>query len=198
MRRRGLRAAVTVLPSRCPRPAPRGPPPPPARPPPIVASAPGAPPTLDLMAHAVALRWAVAAAVRGARAPARAVGTRLPAACAAAGAAAGGRAASTAAALQPAVPDPLPLIDTARAWMEPMDMVPASIVAALDKHIVGQADAKRAVAIALRNRWRRMRLTADQQDEIIPKNILMVRRRGGCAQAGRADRRLGGGRGAGH
>ncbi len=48
------------------------------------------------------------------------------------------------------------------------------IVDELDKYIVGQADAKRAVAIALRNRWRRMQLTPDMRQEVIPKNILMV------------------------
>lgn len=45
---------------------------------------------------------------------------------------------------------------------------------ALDDYIVGQADAKRAIAIALRNRWRRQRVDADIKDDIIPKNILMV------------------------
>jgi ATP-dependent HslUV protease ATP-binding subunit HslU len=51
---------------------------------------------------------------------------------------------------------------------------PREIVAALDEHIVGQADAKRAVAVALRNRWRRARLSADLRDEVTPKNILMI------------------------
>ena len=51
---------------------------------------------------------------------------------------------------------------------------PSEIVAELDKHIVGQADAKRAVAVALRNRWRRMQLTSPMRDEIMPKNILMI------------------------
>ena len=44
----------------------------------------------------------------------------------------------------------------------------------LDKHIIGQADAKRAVAVALRNRWRRMQLPSPLRDEIMPKNILMI------------------------
>ena len=44
----------------------------------------------------------------------------------------------------------------------------------LDKHIIGQADAKRAVAVALRNRWRRMQLPQPLRDEIMPKNILMI------------------------
>ena len=51
---------------------------------------------------------------------------------------------------------------------------PKAIVAALDEHIVGQQDAKRAVAVALRNRWRRQRLSADLRDEVSPKNILMI------------------------
>ena len=53
-------------------------------------------------------------------------------------------------------------------------MTPREIVHELDKHIVGQSDAKRAVAIALRNRWRRMQLNEDLRDEITPKNILMI------------------------
>ena len=53
-------------------------------------------------------------------------------------------------------------------------MTPREIVHELDKHIVGQADAKRAVAIALRNRWRRMQLSDDLRDEVTPKNILMI------------------------
>lgn len=53
-------------------------------------------------------------------------------------------------------------------------MKPKEIVEALDKYIIGQADAKRAVAIALRNRWRRHKLSADMKFEVIPKNILMV------------------------
>lgn len=51
---------------------------------------------------------------------------------------------------------------------------PNDVVAQLDKYIVGQYDAKRAVAIALRNRWRRSQLTDDMKKEIIPKNILMI------------------------
>ena len=50
---------------------------------------------------------------------------------------------------------------------------PELIVEALDKHIIGQADAKRAVAIAFRNRYRRRRLPEDYQKEIMPANILM-------------------------
>jgi ATP-dependent HslUV protease ATP-binding subunit HslU len=63
---------------------------------------------------------------------------------------------------------------------EPMDssptqsLTPKAIVAALDEHIIGQSDAKRAVAVALRNRWRRQRLGAELRDEVTPKNILMI------------------------
>src|SRR5215467_6552959 len=53
-------------------------------------------------------------------------------------------------------------------------LTPRRIVAELDKYIVGQAAAKRAVAIALRNRYRRSRLAPERRDEIIPKNILMI------------------------
>jgi len=53
-------------------------------------------------------------------------------------------------------------------------LTPKAIVAALDAHIVGQRDAKRAVAVALRNRWRRQQLNADLRDEVTPKNILMI------------------------
>lgn len=54
------------------------------------------------------------------------------------------------------------------------DMTPREIVHELDTHIVGQSDAKRAVAIALRNRWRRMQLAEDLRNEVTPKNILMI------------------------
>lgn len=53
-------------------------------------------------------------------------------------------------------------------------MTPREIVQELDRHIVGQHGAKRAVAIALRNRWRRMQLQPDLRDEVMPKNILMI------------------------
>jgi len=53
-------------------------------------------------------------------------------------------------------------------------LTPKTIVAALDAHIVGQNDAKRAVAVAMRNRWRRQQLGADLRDEVTPKNILMI------------------------
>ena len=54
------------------------------------------------------------------------------------------------------------------------DMTPREIVHELDRHIIGQADAKRAVAIALRNRWRRLKLPEAMREEITPKNILMI------------------------
>jgi ATP-dependent HslUV protease ATP-binding subunit HslU len=53
-------------------------------------------------------------------------------------------------------------------------MTPKEIVAALDEHIVGQGDAKRSVAIAMRNRWRRQQLPEDIKQEVSPKNILMI------------------------
>jgi ATP-dependent HslUV protease ATP-binding subunit HslU len=54
------------------------------------------------------------------------------------------------------------------------EMTPREIVHELDRHIIGQADAKRAVAIALRNRWRRMQLEPGLRQEVSPKNILMI------------------------
>ncbi len=54
------------------------------------------------------------------------------------------------------------------------DLTPREIVSELDRYIIGQADAKRAVAVALRNRWRRKQLGDDLRDEVYPKNILMI------------------------
>ena len=54
------------------------------------------------------------------------------------------------------------------------DFTPREIVSELDRHIVGQMDAKRAVAVALRNRWRRKQLEGSLRDEVMPKNILMI------------------------
>ena len=51
---------------------------------------------------------------------------------------------------------------------------PREIVSELDRYIIGQKEAKKAVAIALRNRWRRQALTDDIKEEILPKNILMI------------------------
>ncbi|HSR56985.1 MAG TPA: AAA family ATPase, partial [Candidatus Binataceae bacterium] len=56
----------------------------------------------------------------------------------------------------------------------PQVMTPREIVSELDRYIVGQHDAKRAVAIALRNRWRRQKVAPELRDEIAPKNILMI------------------------
>ena len=53
-------------------------------------------------------------------------------------------------------------------------LTPKAIVAALDEHIIGQDDAKKAVAVALRNRWRRQQLSPELRDEVTPKNILMI------------------------
>ncbi len=57
-------------------------------------------------------------------------------------------------------------------WLE--ELTPRQIVAELDKYIVGQDDAKKAVAIALRNRWRRQRVQSDLREEIMPNNIIMI------------------------
>ena len=54
------------------------------------------------------------------------------------------------------------------------DFSPREIVSELDRYIVGQNDAKRAVAIALRNRWRRLQLSDEMREEVLPKNILMI------------------------
>jgi ATP-dependent HslUV protease ATP-binding subunit HslU len=62
-------------------------------------------------------------------------------------------------------------------------LTPKAVVAALDAHIVGQNDAKRAVAVALRNRWRRQRLPDALRDEVTPKNILMIGPTG-CGKTG--------------
>lgn len=62
---------------------------------------------------------------------------------------------------------PAPIIDIPT-------LTPREIVSELDRHIIGQSEAKRAVAIALRNRWRRQQLSKDLQEEIYPKNILMI------------------------
>ncbi len=58
--------------------------------------------------------------------------------------------------------------------MDARNLTPRDIVAELDRYVVGQGSAKRAVAIALRNRWRRQRVAADLRDEILPKNIVMI------------------------
>ncbi len=58
--------------------------------------------------------------------------------------------------------------------MKTQDLTPKEIVAELDRYVIGQAQAKRAVAIALRNRWRRQRVAPELKDEILPKNIIMI------------------------
>ena len=57
-------------------------------------------------------------------------------------------------------------------WMD--ELTPRQIVGELDKYIVGQTSAKRAVAIALRNRWRRQKVDDDLRDEIMPNNIILI------------------------
>jgi ATP-dependent HslUV protease ATP-binding subunit HslU len=68
--------------------------------------------------------------------------------------------------------DPIPLPE--RTPPSASSLTPAQIVAELDRYIVGQRQAKRAVAIALRNRWRRQMLPAELRDEVAPKNIIMI------------------------
>jgi ATP-dependent HslUV protease ATP-binding subunit HslU len=51
---------------------------------------------------------------------------------------------------------------------------PREIVSELDRYVIGQKEAKKAVAVALRNRWRRQALSDDMKDEVLPKNILMI------------------------
>ena len=67
---------------------------------------------------------------------------------------------------------------TAKSKTQDLSNIPAfsprEIVSELDRFIIGQKDAKKAVAIALRNRWRRMQLDPDLQEEVYPKNILMI------------------------
>jgi len=58
--------------------------------------------------------------------------------------------------------------------LAPSSLTPAEIVAELDRFIVGQSDAKKAVAISLRNRWRRAQVEGNMREEIVPKNILMI------------------------
>ena len=70
--------------------------------------------------------------------------------------------------------DATPPEDTPPDETPPGDLKPAEIVRRLDDYIIGQAEAKRAVAIALRNRIRRQRLPDDMRDEVLPKNILMI------------------------
>src|SRR5260370_14131822 len=70
----------------------------------------------------------------------------------------------------------MPLVPAAfQTYLDPMtDFSPREIVSELDRFIVGQNDAKRAVSIALRNRWRRLQLSGSLREEVLPKNILMI------------------------
>jgi ATP-dependent HslUV protease ATP-binding subunit HslU len=72
------------------------------------------------------------------------------------------------------VTPPAPILLPDRGPAAPTGLTPAQIVAELDRYIVGQQRAKRAVAIALRNRWRRQMLPAELRDEVAPKNIIMI------------------------
>ena len=54
------------------------------------------------------------------------------------------------------------------------DLTPKEIVSELDKYIVGQKNAKKSVAIALRNRWRRQRLSDEMREEVVPNNIILI------------------------
>ena len=58
--------------------------------------------------------------------------------------------------------------------MKQDSLTPRQIVKELDKYIIGQDRAKRSVAIAIRNRWRRLRLTGEMREEVMPKNIIMI------------------------
>jgi ATP-dependent HslUV protease ATP-binding subunit HslU len=72
----------------------------------------------------------------------------------------------------PATPPPTPAGEEALPWLE--ELPPRKIVAELDRYIVGQQVAKKAVAIAVRNRWRRAQAPEDIRDEILPNNIIMI------------------------
>ena len=72
----------------------------------------------------------------------------------------------------PPVPDRDDTADEPRDWLD--ELTPQQIVAELDRYIVGQAEAKKAVAIALRNRWRRQRVEDPLRDEIMPSNLILI------------------------
>ena len=65
-------------------------------------------------------------------------------------------------------------VNKEKTMADPSTLSPREIVAELDRYIIGQKDAKRAVAVALRNRWRRQQLPEDLRAEVTPKNILMI------------------------
>jgi len=69
------------------------------------------------------------------------------------------------------------------------EMTPREIVSELNKHIIGQDNAKRSVAIALRNRWRRMQLNEELRHEVTPKNILMIGPTGNRPSSGKTGQR---------
>src|SRR5437016_13412361 len=68
----------------------------------------------------------------------------------------------------------MPSPRTQQALAKLADLTPRQIAAELDRHIVGQSDAKKAVAIALRNRWRRQRAPESIREEISPNNIILI------------------------
>src|SRR5215216_630891 len=73
--------------------------------------------------------------------------------------------------------DQLQNMENGRRSIQPTDLqslTPRQIVEELDRYVIGQRDAKRMVAIALRNRWRRQQLSPELRDEVIPKNIIMI------------------------
>ena len=72
----------------------------------------------------------------------------------------------------PAAPAQSPSGDEAPHWLD--QLTPREVVAELDKYIIGQSDAKKAVAIALRNRWRRQQVDEELRDEILPNNLIMI------------------------
>src|SRR5437867_6024258 len=72
------------------------------------------------------------------------------------------------------MPETLPQIGAKSDARDASPMTPREVGSELDRYIVGQADAKRAVAIALRNRWRRQQVPDELRDEIAPKNIIMI------------------------
>src|SRR5262245_5236355 len=72
------------------------------------------------------------------------------------------------------MPEGVPQIGSKKEVSQGSPMTPREIVSELDRYIVGQKAAKRAVAIALRNRWRRQQVGEDLRDEIAPKNIIMI------------------------
>ncbi len=72
------------------------------------------------------------------------------------------------------LPVPADIVDDSPPALRMEDLTPRRIVAELDKYIIGQDKAKRAVAIALRNRWRRQQLPEELREEVLPKTILMI------------------------